>query len=441
MNTLLQVLAVLRHLLRAVARRNVLRAVPVKRLQMKKKQTFNAGAIVGRRHLRQQLRVVLCRQDLDGGVDFQPGTARIIHQKQAGPVAAAQIAGSNVLAVTAEIGHRQGDVIQQMQKPRRAAAMLNVGPAALRHRRQIKAVAGGDHPRFAVAEAVGLAATARALNMPLTTVSRHIGELESALGVRLLARTTRKLTLTDAGVDYVAAARRILEEVENAERQATGEYQEPKGELVISAPTMFGRQHVLPVISEFIARYPLIRVRLLLSDRNADLVSDHVDLAVRIGDLADSSMVATRLGTMRIVACAHPALLAKYGEPQRPRDLAALPIIRIESPMPYRGWRFRAAEREDQLINLPPVLSVTTPESAADAARLGVGVARLLHYQALDGLRHRELRLLLENVEPDPAPVHLLYTARDLAPLKLRKFIDFAAPALRQALLRIAGAA
>ncbi|HCA7584494.1 TPA: LysR family transcriptional regulator [Klebsiella pneumoniae] len=274
-----------------------------------------------------------------------------------------------------------------------------------------------------VTELGSMSAAARALNMPLTTVSRHIGELESALGVRLLARTTRKLTLTDAGVDYVAAARRILEEVENAERQATGEYQEPKGELVISAPTMFGRQHVLPVISEFIARYPLIRVRLLLSDRNADLVSDHVDLAVRI------------------VACAHPALLAKYGEPQRPRDLAALPIIRIESPMPYRGWRFRAAEREDQLINLPPVLSVTTPESAADAARLGVGVARLLHYQALDGLRHGELRLLLENVEPDPAPVHLLYTARDLAPLKLRKFIDFAAPALRQALLRIAGAA
>ena len=227
-----------------------------------------------------------------------------------------------------------------------------------------------------VTELGSMSAAARALNMPLTTVSRHIGELESALGVRLLARTTRKLTLTDAGVDYVAAARRILEEVENAERQATGEYQEPKGELVISAPTMFGRQHVLPVISEFIARYPLIRVRLLLSDRNADLVSDHVDLAVRIGDLADSSMVATRLGTMRIVACAHPALLAKYGEPQRPRDLATLPIIRIESPMPYRGWRFRAAEREDQLINLPPVLSVTTPESAADAARLGVGVAR-----------------------------------------------------------------
>ncbi|WP_187143589.1 LysR family transcriptional regulator [Klebsiella aerogenes] len=237
-----------------------------------------------------------------------------------------------------------------------------------------------------VTELGSMSAAARALNTPLTTVSRNIGE------------------------------------------------------LVISAPTMFGRQHVLPVISEFIARYPQIRVRLLLSDSNADLVDDHIDLAVRIGELADSSMVATRLGAMRIVACAHPALLAKYGEPQRPRDLAALPIIRIESPMPYRGWRFRAVEREDQLIHLPPVLAVTTPESAADAARLGVGVARLLHYQALDGLRCGELRLLLESVEPEPAPVHLLYTARELAPLKLRKFIDFAAPALRQSLLRIAGA-
>lgn len=291
-----------------------------------------------------------------------------------------------------------------------------------------------------VTELGSMSAAARALNMPLTTVSRHIGELESALGVRLLARTTRKLTLTDAGVDYVAAARRILEEVENAERQATGEYQEPKGELVISAPTMFGRQHVLPVISEFIARYPQIRVRLLLSDRNADLVSDHVDLAVRIGDLADSSMVATRLGTMRIVACAHPALLAKYGEPQRPRDLAALPIIRIESPMPYRGWRFRAAEREDQLINLPPVPSVTTPERRRCRAA-GGGGGPLTALSGAGWPAPRELRLLLENVEPDPAPVHLLYTARDLAPLKLRKFIDFAAPALRQALLRIAGAA
>ncbi|HHG8770975.1 TPA: LysR family transcriptional regulator [Raoultella planticola] len=286
-----------------------------------------------------------------------------------------------------------------------------------------------------------MSAASRALNMPLTTVSRHIAELESTLGVRLLARTTRKLTLTDAGVDYVAAARRIVEEVENAERRAAGEYQQPKGELVIAAPTMFGRQHVLPVVTAFLARYPQIRVRLLLSDRNADLIEEHIDLAVRIGALPDSGMVAIRVGEMRIVTCAHPALLEKYGMPQRPRDLAALPIVSIESPMPYNGWQFRTSGVEDQRVVLQPVLSVTTPESAADAARLGAGVARLLHYQAIDGLARGELRLILDTMEPAPAPIHLLYIARDLAPLKLRKFIDFAAPALRQALLRIAATA
>lgn len=291
-----------------------------------------------------------------------------------------------------------------------------------------------------VTELGSMSAAARALNMPLTTVSRQIGELENTLGVRLMIRTTRKLTLTDAGVDYVAAARRILEEVERAERQAAGEYQEPKGELVLSAPTMFGRLHVLPIVARFLARYPQIRVRLLLSDRNADLVGDHIDLAVRIGPLPDSGMVATWLGEMRIVTCAHPALLEKYGIPQRPRELAALPIFGIESPMPYRGWRFHAEEAEDRLVVLQPVLSLTTPESAAEAARQGVGVARLLHYQAIDGLARGELRMILQAMEPEPVPVHLLYTSRDLAPLKLRKFIDFATPALRQALLRIAAA-
>ncbi len=201
---------------------------------------------------------------------------------------------------------------------------------------------------------------------------------------------------------------------------------------------MFGRQHVLPVVTAFLARYPQIRVRLLLSDRNADLLDEHIDLAVRIGPLPDSGMVATRLGEMRIVTCAHPTLLEKHGHPQRPRELSTLPAIRIESPMPYRGWRFKAAMAEDRHVVLQPVLCVTTPESAADAARLGAGVARLLHYQAIAGLACGELTLILEAMEPEPAPVHLLYTARGLAPLKLRKFLDFATPMLRQALTRIA---
>ncbi|WHP31405.1 LysR substrate-binding domain-containing protein [Trabulsiella odontotermitis] len=280
-----------------------------------------------------------------------------------------------------------------------------------------------------VSELGSMSAVARALNTPLTTVSRNIAELENRLGVRLLTRTTRKLTLTDAGVDYVAAAQRILEEVENAERRATGEYQEPKGELAISAPTMFGRLYVLPVVTEFLARYPQITLRLLLSDRNVDLIGEHIDLAVRIGQLPDSSMVATRAGEMRIVTCASPALLEKYGPPARPEALAALPYIRIESPMPFSYWRSQEQR---------PALSVTNPETAADAARLGAGVARLLHYQAIEGLRRGELSLILDAFEPPPVPVHLLYASRDLTPLKLRKFIDFAAPALRLALQQIA---
>ncbi|SQI78969.1 LysR family transcriptional regulator [Klebsiella oxytoca] len=175
-----------------------------------------------------------------------------------------------------------------------------------------------------VTELGSMSGAARALNMPLTTVSRQIGELENTLGVRLMIRTTRKLTLTDAGVDYVAAVRRILEEVERAERQAAGEYQEPKGELVLSAPTMFGRLHVLPIVAHFLARYPQIRVRLLLSDRNADLVGDHIDLAVRIGPLPGQRDGGHPAGRDAHRDLRHPALLEKYGIPQRPRELAAL---------------------------------------------------------------------------------------------------------------------
>lgn len=279
-----------------------------------------------------------------------------------------------------------------------------------------------------VSELGSMSAAARELHTPLTTVSRRIADLENHLGVRLLTRTTRKLTLTDAGTEYVLAAKRILEEVENAERRASGEYQEPKGELVISAPTMFGRHYVLPLVSRFLERYPQISLRLLLSDRNADLIGEHVDLAVRIGQLPDSSMVAIRAGEMRIVTCASPTLLQKYGMPEQPQALAALPYIRIESPMPFNHWGTQEHH---------PVLSVTTPEASADAARLGTGVARLLHYQAIDGLQSGELTLLLESFEPSPVPVHLLYASRELTPLKLRKFIEFAAPALRQSLAQI----
>src|SRR5215469_6310060 len=150
----------------------------------------------------------------------------------------------------------------------------------------------------AVADQGSFSAAARTLKIPLATLSRKISDLEARLGTRLLIRTTRKLTLTDAGVSYITAARRILDQVDDAEREAAGEYTAPKGELVLTAPTYFGRMYVVPVVSDFLALYSEINVRLVLADRNVDLISDHVDMAVRIGKLPDSSMVATQVGTM-----------------------------------------------------------------------------------------------------------------------------------------------
>ena len=160
-----------------------------------------------------------------------------------------------------------------------------------------------------------LSAASRSLRVPLPTVSHKVTELETLLGSKLLVRNTRSLALTDAGAAYVAAARRILEELKVAEREIAGEMVAPKGELVITAPIMFGRLHVLPIVTEFLAQYPEIDVRLLLGDRNLQLIDDYVDMAVRIGALADSSMIATRVGSMRTVICANPDFLDRHGRP------------------------------------------------------------------------------------------------------------------------------
>jgi len=286
-----------------------------------------------------------------------------------------------------------------------------------------------------VTETGSLSAAARRLHVPLATLSRKISELEARLGARLLIRTTRKLTLTDAGAAYVAAARRILEQVEEAEHAAAGEFTEPKGELVMTAPVMFGRLHVLPVVAEFLAAFPHIDIRLVLSDRQVNLVDDHIDMAVRIGHLPDSSMVATAIGTMRMVTCASPALLAAQGTPQEPADLLRFPCVVVDTPLPAPSWRFRHP-RSGAHVDVPlrPRLSVTTTEAAADAASLSVGVTRLLHYQAIDAIGRDALRIVLQAHEPAPAPVHLVHVSRGQMPLKMRRFLDFAAPRLRRAI-------
>jgi DNA-binding transcriptional LysR family regulator len=194
---------------------------------------------------------------------------------------------------------------------------------------------------LSVVEAGSLSATSRNLGVPLPTVSRKISDLEAHLKTRLLTRSTRKLALTDSGAAYVAAARRILDEVSEAERAASGEHAAPRGDLVVTAPVVFGRLHVLPVIAEFLTQWPEINVRLVLADRNLDLIDDHVDIAVRNGALADSALVSTWVGAVRSVVCGSPTYFAAYCVPERPEDLSALAAVTFDLFSPSQHWIFR----------------------------------------------------------------------------------------------------
>jgi DNA-binding transcriptional LysR family regulator len=278
-------------------------------------------------------------------------------------------------------------------------------------------------------------AASRDLGVPLATVSRKVNELEQHLGARLLVRTTRKVALTDAGATYIASARRILDEIDETERVAAGEFHVPRGELIVTAPVSFGRLHVLPIVTAFLAAYPEINVRLLLSDRNLDLIEDHVDMAVRIGSLPDSSMIATRVGSMRRVVCASPKLLASQGVPKSPQDLAGLPCVNFEFLSPPSAWPFRLkSDKGTTEVQIRPRLSVTTAEAAVWAACEGVGATRVLHYQCADALRDGSLRIVLADFEIEPLPVHLLHSGRAAMPAKARLFLDFSDHGLRERL-------
>jgi len=287
----------------------------------------------------------------------------------------------------------------------------------------------------AVVEAGSFTAAARQLGVPLTNVSRKLGELELHLGTRLLNRSTRRLALTEAGGAYVADCKRILEEIGSAERRATGEYSAPKGELVITAPVVFGRMHVGPVIADFLSAFPEINIRLILSDRNAQLVDDHIDLAVRIGALPDSSMVAVQVGSVGRVVCGSPAFLAAHGIPGKPRDLAELACVTFDVLGSPTSWNFASAGKDrDGPVPIRSRLSVNTAEAAIDAAIAGVGLTRVLSYQVAKAIRDGTLRTVLTAFEPEPLPVSLLYAARGVLPLKLRAFLNFAADRLRASL-------
>lgn len=279
-----------------------------------------------------------------------------------------------------------------------------------------------------------LSAAARKLNVSIPTLTRNVNDLETMVGTRLLIRTTRKLALTDAGVEYVAAAKRILEDVDELERRAAGEFTTPRGELVVTSPVQVGRLRVLPVINQFLALYPEIRIRLVQSDRIVDLIDVHADVAIRVGRLRDSSLVATRVGALRVVTVASPALLVKYGRPETPEDLSNFPCVIFDSPS-LSPWRYRSKDTEQiYTVSNVPRLLVSSPDAAVDAAIAGIGVTFILEHDVHDAVKAGKLKYVLQEFELEPIPVHVIFLSREAMPAKLRRFIDYAVPQLRELL-------
>ncbi|HEY5796058.1 MAG TPA: LysR family transcriptional regulator [Bosea sp. (in: a-proteobacteria)] len=288
---------------------------------------------------------------------------------------------------------------------------------------------------LAVVDAGSLSAGARQLRAPLSTVSRKIAEFEQHLGTRLLIRTRRGIALTDAGRAFTAASRRILGQLEEAEREAAGEYNKARGGLHVTAPIAFGQRHLLPVALGFLAEQPEIKLRLVLADQQLNLADEHIDVALRIGHLADSALIATRVGTVRRVICASPAYLARRGVPRVPEDLA------LHDGISFQGFAVAPESRYRRdsaafVVDPHPRLAVNTTEAAIQAALAGFGIIRLLSYQVEEELRSGQLQTLLPDFAPEPLPVSFIYPEADLLPLKVRCFLDWTVPRLRD---RMAG--
>lgn len=287
---------------------------------------------------------------------------------------------------------------------------------------------------LAVAEAGSLSAAARRQKMPLATVSRKVSELEAHLETKLFNRSSRALVPTDAGRSYIAAAKRILADIAEAERAASGEYAKPRGDLIVSAPVALGRYYLQPVLTEFLAAFPEVDVRLSLQDRSVNLVEEHVDVGLRLGTLADSTLIAVRIGETVRVICASPAYLRSRGTPRAPDDLTAHDMISYPPLQSPTLWRFKR-DQSDYAVPVRSRLVVSNIESACDAARAGIGITEAFSYYVAGSIKSGELTPLLQEFQPPPLPVSFVYSPNRFLPAKLRAFLDFTLPRLRARLM------
>jgi DNA-binding transcriptional LysR family regulator len=282
-----------------------------------------------------------------------------------------------------------------------------------------------------VAQEQGFAAAARRLNLSAASVTRAVAALEQRIGTQLLVRTTRKVHLSEAGQRYLEDCRRILAEVQDAEASAAGIHAQPRGQLSLTAPVLFGDLFVTPLLVRYLQRYPQVSINALLVDRVANMVDEGIDVAVRIGELPDSGQHSIRVGQVRRVVCAAPGFLAAQGCPQHPDDLRQAPLIAPSSTGQARHWQFNDAGRALSLRPEPRLL-VSANQAAISAACLGLGLTRVLSYQVADQVAAGQLQIVLADFELPPLPIHVVYQGGRKAPARVRSFVDFAVQTLRE---------
>jgi DNA-binding transcriptional LysR family regulator len=282
-----------------------------------------------------------------------------------------------------------------------------------------------------VAEEESFTAGARRLAMSPPAVTRCIATLEERLGVRLLDRTTRYVRVTEAGQRYLEDARRIIAEVEEADDAVVGINAEPKGHLTITAPVLFGSMYVTPVVVEYLARYPEMKITALLVDRVVNLMEEGVDVGIRIGPLPDSSMKALRVGKVRPVLCASPAYLRKNGQPKHPGELLQHQTIASSIVNPSVEWKFQENNTPFS-VRTKPRLIVTSFDAAIEAARCGHGIARQMSYQISRYVDKGELKILLNKYELPAIPINIIHREDKHKSARVRSFVDLMSERLRQ---------
>ncbi|TDF86193.1 LysR family transcriptional regulator [Pseudomonas sp. H9] len=279
---------------------------------------------------------------------------------------------------------------------------------------------------LAVAEAESFAGGAKLLGMSPPSVTRVIAGLENRLGTLLLARTTRSLRMTEAGRRYVEDCKRILLDLQEAEELASGSSVRARGNLTVTAPVMFGELYMIPLITEYLADHPQVSINAMLVDRLVSMVDEGLDVAIRIGPLADTGLHAVKVGQIRPVICAAPSFLDRVGRPQTPKDVMAAPVVMSSASSLLTDWQFQV-NGDTLTLHPEPRLLVSSNQAAINAARMGWGFTRVLSYQAADAVTKGELEIVLETYETRAIPVHILYQGGKRVPAKVRTFVDHCA--------------